>query len=377
MSEVDPQEDYFEFLSSPEEEFTQPWPTSVHQSEEEDEPVTATSSPPSTLRSSPTRKAGTRWYCITSYDTSLVAHWTQILSDSRVKYFIFQEELCPETGRHHLQGYIELRRTLRFAALKVLLRDPTLHIEERWGERDEARDYCRKEATRIGDTIECGTWVPDGQGTRTDLASFVSAIMTGADDVSLLGSHPTQVLRHYRGISHIRTIVARARVPLTRTVSVTVLWGDSRVGKTYTAANAASVFFLPPSTSGTWFDGYNGETRLVIDEFKGNIPRGHLNRYLDGYRFDAATKGGFIPAEWTEVFITSNDDPSTWYKYNAVTWHAMYKRFYMELETHGPDHDHVEQHDHVQDGRTKNDARLLLAQATYVDRQTKWRPLIA
>lgn len=67
-----------------------------------------------------------------------------------VRYAIHSVEACPSSGRLHLQGYTELHRPVRASGLRVLL--PVLAsacIQERRGTRDEARDYARKEETRV------------------------------------------------------------------------------------------------------------------------------------------------------------------------------------------------------------------------------------
>ena len=68
----------------------------------------------------------------------------------QVRYAILQVESCPTTARAHIQGYVELRDSLRPAAVRRAL--PVLSsaaIFARRGTRDEARDYCRKEETSL------------------------------------------------------------------------------------------------------------------------------------------------------------------------------------------------------------------------------------
>ncbi len=296
-------------------------------------------------RAIPARNEPSRWWCVTCYKPELAGAWKLVTC----KYLVFQLEVT-KTEKLHLQGYIELDKPIRFAGVKKLLGDPALHVRQRWHDRAHARNYCMKEESRVSPPVEIGEWVPDAQGSRTDVLAFVEAIRAGHTDIELLDQYPTGVLRYYRAIPTIRHIVAAARVPRRRVVKVVVLWGDSDVGKTYACTlrdgkDFDDYHFLNVSDTGTWFDGYQGQSRLIIDEFKGGIKRSHLNRYLDGYRFDAQTKGSFVPAEWTEVYITSNDDPVTWYNYNFVSWKAMYRRFSMELLVTGEDWEHCEERD--------------------------------
>lgn len=58
------------------------------------------------------------------------------------KYIVYQIELCPETGREHLQGFVQFEEKLRLTALKKLHR--TAHWEKRQGTPYEAQHYCKK-----------------------------------------------------------------------------------------------------------------------------------------------------------------------------------------------------------------------------------------
>ncbi len=96
-------------------------------------------------------------------------------------YFIGQGEICPTTGREHIQGYLEFGKPLNMHRIKRILGDDTMHLGPRHGTRDEAREYCRKTATRIDDEFmwEVGTWRK--QGKRSDLAAVIEHLLTGED----------------------------------------------------------------------------------------------------------------------------------------------------------------------------------------------------
>lgn len=55
-----------------------------------------------------------------------------------------------------------------------------------------------------------------------------------------------------------------------------------------------------------WFDSYEGEPVLLIDEYQGGIDAEALLRIVDGHPYQAPCKHGFIPARWTVVVIVSN-----------------------------------------------------------------------
>jgi len=58
------------------------------------------------------------------------------------KYAVFGREICPKTGKHHLQGYVALARQKRLTAMKKLF--PRAHLEICIGNPKQNKDYCTK-----------------------------------------------------------------------------------------------------------------------------------------------------------------------------------------------------------------------------------------
>jgi hypothetical protein len=70
---------------------------------------------------------------------------------------------------------------------------------------------------------------------------------------------------------------------------------------------------MPDSNQTCWFDGYEGEGTLVLDEFRCQIKCSKMLRILDGHQLRLDTKGGHTHANWTNVVITTNFPPEEWY----------------------------------------------------------------
>jgi len=100
-----------------------------------------------------------------------------------------------------------------------------------------------------------------------------------------------------------------------RTVQVEVHYGDPGTGKSYKAYTENTNVYKYYKKNGTnmWFDGYDGETTLVIEEFDGYIPIQTFLQLLDPYQMQMEIKGGTVYAKWNKVIIISNYPPNTWY----------------------------------------------------------------
>lgn len=98
-------------------------------------------------------------------------------ANGEVVYFCYQEEVCPETERDHLQGYLVLRSKRALGFLRRLI--PNAHFENRRGTHQEAKSYCSKEETRKEGTqvVEWGT--EPIQGRRNDIREFCAAVNSG------------------------------------------------------------------------------------------------------------------------------------------------------------------------------------------------------
>ena len=102
-------------------------------------------------------------------------------------------------------------------------------------------------------------------------------------------------------------------------MNVYILWGDAGTGKTRAAHTFDPNIFVLPCGGGQstlWWDGYDPRTQetVLFDDFYGGVIKyAYLLKLLDGYRFNLPVKGSFAWKSYTNVFITSNTDPESWY----------------------------------------------------------------
>ena len=152
-------------------------------------------------------------------------------------------------------------------------------------------------------------------GQRTDLCAFREKIKSGASDAILINDHFNEFVKYHRVIERVRMAF---REPRNWEMDVNVFWGASGSGKTRRAFQEAgeSHYFLSKGDNGqiTWWDGYDGQTSIVIDDFYGWLPWSFILRLLDRYPFTVQVKGGAVPFTSRRIFITSNQHPQYWYK---------------------------------------------------------------
>lgn len=117
-------------------------------------------------------------------------------------------------------------------------------------------------------------------------------------------------VRHFSALCRIGTRFARG-VAMER--KAICFWGHTGTGKSRTAWEEAGLDAYPKDPRTKWWDGYTGESHVVVDEFRGGIDIAHILRWLDRYPVLVETKGGTVALRATTIWLTSNKDPREWY----------------------------------------------------------------
>lgn len=254
-----------------------------------------------------------RSYCFTSYTEP------KPINQEPLRYYVYQKEECPSTNKIHWQGYVELSSPIRIKRCQVLMGIPNQHIEKRCGTRDEAKNYCMKETSRLDNPVEWGDWGAGGQGSRNDLTALLNKVKEGDTMLNIIESNPELYGRYRNTIKDYRFEVLKHKTKTFRKVEVEVHWGEAGTGKTRHCVESYPDAYKLDFDDNIWWDGYEGETTLIINDFYGNIKYHKLLDILDGYQLRLPIKGGHTYANWTKVLITSNKPPEDWYTTYGMT----------------------------------------------------------
>uniref|UniRef100_A0A8A4XCE8 Replication-associated protein n=1 Tax=Grus japonensis CRESS-DNA-virus sp. TaxID=2815045 RepID=A0A8A4XCE8_9VIRU len=242
-------------------------------------------------------------------------------------FCVFQPEIAPETGRHHLQGYAEFEKAVSLAAVKKHFGE-TVHCEIRAGTQEQAIAYCTKEGeggripgaevVRFGEPMRVNA-KGGTQGARQDWEDAWTRLKKGEREADVLDVHP-HMLPACRALSHARGF-ALNRMKRDWKTRVIVLYGDAGTGKSSTAVKLAErygEYHRVTIQNNVWFDGYDPmkHQTLILDEFTGSkMKLTFLNELLDRFPMTVETKGSSLPFLCRQVVITSNFPPDKWYDF--------------------------------------------------------------
>ncbi len=272
-------------------------------------------------------KYGRNWCFTINNPTMDPAALLERFSGGNVKYGIFQTEY-PKGGTKHYQGYIELAHSIRFKTVEKLLGGHA-HIERRLGSASQARDYCRKDEDRLDGPYEHGVFTERKPGNRSDLHDAVAELAIHRDLSTLADNRGATFIRYHRGFAKYLEVTAGKRI---RPPQVSLYFGPTGTGKTRKAyGDNTELFRKHPDTR--WFDGLGEEDTVLLDDFNGATSKMSLNyilQLLDRYPFTVEVKGGHKNLLATNIIVTTNNHPYTWYDYSTreENYRALARRFH-------------------------------------------------
>lgn len=227
------------------------------------------------------------------------------------RYIVAQCERCPKTGKLHWQGYIQLMEQHRITSARKIIgmvkNAGWVRPQAQHATNDDARNYCMKEETRVAEIprIEYGKFT-DGRG---DLGLTHMAKLS---DREIAEKHPEVVIRGQ--LKHVRELRELLKLPRSNKTHVSVYYGPPGCGKSRRAyEESPGAYYKMPSNK--WWDGYEGEECVIIDDWNYNSYQENRDYWLnlfDRYPMRVETKGGSRQFTSSKIIVTTNSDPTGW-----------------------------------------------------------------
>ena len=234
-----------------------------------------------------------------------------------VTFMAYQEEKCPDTGRHHYQGYVELKSKTRFSTLHKLF--PRVHFEARRGTALQAHDYVKKVESRVegGLSYMYGNLSCPEPGKRTDLTKACELIADGATLEEVALQMPSQFVLFHSGLAKYQAAL-RPKRKSGEPREVIVIWGVPGSGKSLFAFHCfGSSIYLPDRNNAgkLSFETYSDQETVFIDEFSGkeNLGLSELKLICDRHDVVLPGRGRSVAGNYNRVILCSNIDPLRWY----------------------------------------------------------------
>lgn len=235
-----------------------------------------------------------------------------------VLYIGYGAEECPTTHKIHFQGWMYLKHPRTESSARNLL--PKRHIEFMKSDEETNINYCNKD----GFYYEIGK-IP-AQGSRTDISELKKMIKEGKTEGEIFEEQPGNYIRYHKGIEKAMHLYDQKR---NWEMDVRIYWGPCGLGKTravYEEFNSDDVY---AKMVGKWWDGYKGETCVLIDDFDPNncfdMVFDFYLKLLDRYPMRVEAKGTSFQFRSKVIIISSNFDPELWFQ-NKSNRDAFFRR---------------------------------------------------
>jgi len=252
---------------------------------------------------------GKHW-CLTIFKDEEIDEFIKWTGEDEVNFYNYQEEQCPDTGKTHLQAYIGFKSNKRFKAIKG--RVATAHLELARNAVN-AWEYCSKPETATGGKQGRGPKPVKSDGKGTSKWATFQEFAVDHEWEECLSTWPElrvneAVMRRIYDDVHPREQLAEPRIY--------ILFGPSGTGKSSTAITLFKGRKYYRHTGTQWFDGYAGQTAVLLDDFHpGQMTRSFLLNLMDSPNgFMGQVKGGWVKVSWDTLIITTQYPIKDWYK---------------------------------------------------------------
>jgi len=253
-------------------------------------------------------KQGRYWFATwplaeaTRYDMSPL----ELFNNNDEIVWVYGQQEIGEGGLEHYQFVFSVEKKMTLTAVKRLFGGSKPHLE--LTRSDKADEYVRKEDSRVeGSEFEHGARLMK-LNAKVDWDKQLELAKLGKIDEIESGIQ----MRCWGNIMKIGAHYQKP--PLRPAVHVEVHYGVTMSGKSHAVfTKLANEKFYVKDPRTKWWDGYNGEKHVIMDEFCGTIDITHMLRWLDKWPCNVEVKGGQVPLLADKFYLMSNLSPDRWY----------------------------------------------------------------
>jgi len=259
------------------------------------------------------------------------ADWEQVRK-ADCRYACYAPE-TGESGTRHIQGYIVFSYQKRLREVSKLL--PRAHLVPARGTGLENKTYIQGPYTKeekhkpVNNEFEERGDIPE-QGKRNDLVLTGQLAVATKRERALLDAEECWLpLAKYPKFFHklLSRQWEKEAIELYEsgfTPEVYVLWSrTSGTGKSrfvYSEHGADNICRgnIASKSGKLWWDSYDGQTVLLIEEFEGQLEYTQWKQLTDRYPIQLEVKGSYSWCVRKRIFFTSNKHPDEWWKLDAI-----------------------------------------------------------
>lgn len=217
-------------------------------------------------------------------------------SSEMAEYALTVDEVGKKRGTPHMHCWLHFKSQRTFRSIQKA--HPRTDIRVGKGTDAQALEYLSKEnKPRVYGEIH-------KQGKRNDIED-IREIVKETNSMRQV----VEVATSYQAVKFAELYLKYAEAPRPYGPrNVYWYWGDTGTGKSYTARHKAPNAYMTKSFK--WWDGYDGEKEVILDEIRGDFCKFHeMLTLLGEMPFRVECKGGSRQALYDTIYITSHERP--------------------------------------------------------------------
>lgn len=233
-----------------------------------------------------------------------------IFDGEHMKFLAYELERGGQTGRPHWQGYLSLKTPWTKKKLNDYF-NKKYWLDEMRGRFQDNEKYCGKE----GRLVKHGTCPKENQGKRKDIDCCVESLLANETTLDELieGGHASTVARAFNMMRYLEA--KRQKKYCAKDWQTKIVWlhGPTGCGKSkYVRQKHKQGLYIKPLGEGDlkWWDNYEGEEYVLMDDFRGQIAYAELLTLAD-WGEKTLSRRGTAPSQSRirTIYITSCDHP--------------------------------------------------------------------
>lgn len=256
----------------------------------------------------------TRGFVLTDWNLNDKDSYLEIMEKNGIQFLAFGEEVCPKSKRRHNQAFLyffnpKSSSKTNLGKMGKFWGDTHCFVEPIYGNFVQNDAYCKKEGLycKLGDEPQ--------QGSRGDIRENINMINSGKIkpiELALIDPVSYNLYKNTYKDVHNRFMAKQFRTEMTRGFWY---WGETGVGKSHKAfENFSPETHYIKDLNVHWWDNYEQQPIVVLNEFRGQVRFGELLDLCDKWPKTVPVRNNpSIPFISSKIIITSALPPEDVY----------------------------------------------------------------
>lgn len=259
-------------------------------------------------------------------EMDVISRQVQELGMEHLKGGVISKEHWKDCGMTpHLQGFLRFSKEIQINAEwrvrnglhRAAIFRAKKSSEVNWNYVKKSGAHHTPHKPEWGEEVWIEVGDAGNQGDRSDIHAVNDDIQNGMPLNVIARTHPNVFVKYHGGVTDLYHRSQKRR-RLSTFPRILVLYGATKTGKSHMAHHLCDQtdeeYFVKIPNTTKWWNGYDGQNVIILEEYRGSIPFSSLLMLLDRYGMQVEYKGGITHIQASTFVICSPVHPKLWYQ---------------------------------------------------------------